>query len=223
MHLVTVHAVPEAFVRGAPVFESGESALRGWTGVVVPSLRGSHLVVRWENDSRGMETSLTGGTALDLRDPLGRAAAFSYLRARVDNRDARLRRLEEDGLEQALAWSVLSVSQGGGVLADILHPWREVTQNDPDTGAAWIRGRAFDPKNHGGGLFVASFLRPWRTFGWENGCVPTGPEHPGRWLRGPEVGAEGRAAADRSALEACFGLMNEDGTLTLPPLPQGKP
>ena len=191
MHLVTVHAVPEAFVRGAPVFESGESALRGWTGVVVPSLRGSHLVVRWENDSRGMETSLTGGTALDLRDPLGRAAAFSYLRARVDNRDARLRRLEEDGLEQALAWSVLSVSQGGGVLADILHPWREVTQNDPDTGAAWIRGarlRSEEPR----GRAVRGLLPPAVAYVWlgERLC-PDGTGAPGEVAAWPGGGRGG--------------------------------
>lgn len=220
--------IPELLRRGSPVNFlkrkrlAGEPEARPWhgpTGVVTQVFDGALtvLVTSHGGEADGNGEVRTSRLALDLSDLTGRYHARLWVGARgYDLRWAK-------DIPEALAWSVLSVSQGRKPLADILHPWREVTQNDPDTGAAWIRGRAFNPKNRGGGLFVASFLRPWRTFGWENACVPTGPEHPGIWLRGPEVGEEGRAAADRSALEACFGLMNEDGTLTLPPLPQGKP
>lgn len=203
MHLVTVHAVPAAFVRGAPVFESGESALRGWTGVVVPSLRGPHLVVRWENDSRGMETSLTGGTALDLCDPLGRAAAFAYLRARGATHDVRLRRLEEDGLEQALAWSVLSVSRGGELLEGYIHVQR-----------GFVSGSGFFGTR---GYMVAGAPVPTRagskkSWGWRF-------EADEALCTGPEFGDEGRVQATAAALAHRFAVREMDGPLLLPPLP----
>lgn len=150
---------------------------------------------------------------LDLTDPTGRYHALLWLRER--GHDLRWAEDEPD----VLAWSILSVERSGGPCADVLHPWRMVAENDPDTGATWVRHRAFDPKNRGGGLWACDTLQVWREVGWENSLVPAGPDCPWMWQRGPETGDAGKAAADRAALGAGYALRNEDGSLTLPDLP----
>lgn len=112
--VLTDVAVPRLLRRGSPVYESGESGIKGWRGVVVPSLRGTYLVVRWENEPRGMETTITGGTALGLEDPLGVCTALLY--AKDGGYDLSWAVKEAD----VLIWSVLSIARGGKPIVDVV-------------------------------------------------------------------------------------------------------
>lgn len=111
--LLTVAAIPGLFRRGSPVYESGRSGIQGCRGVVVPAARGDYLVIRWEQEARGMETTLTGGAALDLADPTGCFHAILWLQERGHD----LRWAEDEA--EVLAWSVLSVHCGGRPIAGI--------------------------------------------------------------------------------------------------------
>jgi hypothetical protein len=87
----------------------------------------------------------------------------------------------------------------GVEVADDLGEWRKAADNDPDAGETWVRHRVHDPRNRGGGLWVAKVTQPWRDFGWE--CsITVDPSAPWTWLRGPETGDLGRACADLAAL-----------------------
>jgi hypothetical protein len=117
-------SIPDLLCPGAPVVETGESGLRGARGTVVrkePGLAG--LRVWWETVAPSMVTSLTGGTALDVEHPLGRAVAVEWLwRMGEDADDLR-------GDPRILAWSVHSVYRGGPAIHRVLR-WRE----HPDRG-----------------------------------------------------------------------------------------
>jgi hypothetical protein len=103
-------------------------------------------------------------------------------------------------------------------VADELSDWRKAADNDPDAGETWVRHRVHDPRNRGGGLWVAEVTQPWRDFGWE--CsITIDPSAPWTWLRGPETGDLGRACADLAALNADSIIRVEGGWLV--PLPGG--
>jgi len=198
---LTETAVHDLFRRGSPIYESGRSGIQGCRGVVVPASRGEYLVIRWEQEARGMETTITGGAALDMQDPTGRFHALLWLRERGHD----LRWAQDEA--EVLAWSVLSVARGGGPLQGVMHQWR----HSDKYGGQWTR--------MGGPGSVYAEVREYgrREEGWERGWylwgVSGGP-------RGPETNTLGRAAADRAALAAGYALRNGNNVLVLPPLPE---
>ncbi len=140
--------------------------------------------------------------ALDLTDPTGRFHALLWLRERGHD----LRWAEDE--PEVLAWSVLSVARGGGPIVALALQW----YRDPYMGF-----HARDAVKHTTISAIVS-LRFNTTDGgaaWQvddiHGCGIA-------W--GRETGDAGKAAADAAALAAGCALRNEDGTLTLPPLPE---
>lgn len=99
---------------------------------------------------------------------------------------------------------------GMGVeIVDVLMPYHESENHERD-GVQWIRRRAFDPKNQGGGIWVGEYPDCLGGFGWQNSCVPsTDPRT--IWTQGPETGALGRACADIAALRDRCLLEEADG------------
>lgn len=143
---------------------------------------------------------------LDLSDPTGRYHALLWLRERGHD----LRWAEDEA--EVLAWSVLSVARGGGAIEDIIpiyvqpHPGTEsFIRRDPDTAGPCCVYLGTPTLNGWGWWFKRGYYDLRTT------------------ASGPETGDLGRAAADRAALVAGYALRNEDGTLTLPPLPGPKP
>lgn len=129
--------------------------------------------------------------ALDLTDPTGRYHALLWLRERGHE----LRWAEDEA--EVLAWSVLSVVRGGGPIIGILAVW---TEGAPNSAANYVRENV--PESGHAGLLV-----------WHKNAL---------WMLDKPCGQspEDRAASDRAALAAGYALRSDDGTLTLPPLPE---
>ena len=67
--------------RGDPVYESGESGMRGAKGTIVPAENGDRRVW-WATVVPTMVTSITGGTALDWDHPAAVGVALRWLQGR---------------------------------------------------------------------------------------------------------------------------------------------
>ena len=140
--------------------------------------------------------------AIDLTDPTGRYHALLWLRERGHD----LRWAEDEA--EVLAWSVLSVVEGGEpALLGILKAW--AIESD----GRHRRRLRYD----GARIGLVASSAGWAMWTTDERDDMGGPT---RLAEGPETGREGRAAADRSALAAGYALRNEDGTLTLPTLPE---
>jgi hypothetical protein len=110
---------------------------------------------------------------------------------------------------EAVAWSVVSVGRGGGVLRGVLDPWR----NPKWSVNVWMRTRSEAPHD-AAKLVVDDRGNEDERPGWM--MQPPGMFSRSEIPHGPETGPLGRAAADAASLTAGFGLLNPDGTLTLP-------
>lgn len=183
--------IPGLQRRCVPVYESGASGIEGCRGLLAPRVSNSaECVVRWEDRAAGMETGITGGTAVDMTHPFGRFHALLWLRERGHD----LRWAENEA--EVLAWSVLSVARGGGSIVGILAVW---TEGASDSAANYVRENV--PESGHAGLLV-----------WHKNALWMLDKPCGQSL-------EDRAAADRAALAAGYALRNED-SLTLPSLPE---
>jgi hypothetical protein len=108
---------------------------------------------------------------------------------------------------EVLAWSVESVRRGGKSL--------------PGVACAWGAYKAYGHPTEGS-------TRCYRVSEAGSGyaCVTTGryaewwAGTESRHLRGPETEEAGKALADAALLRLGWALTNDDGTLTLPPLPE---
>lgn len=189
--------------RGSPVVETGESGINGWRGVMVPSSRGDYLAVRWEAELAMMETSITGGTALDLSDPTARFHALLWLAERGHPAWWVL----SSGLAPWVqaGWLAASVL-GGKPIAGVLSAWQ--IEDDGRPRRRDVLGRF----NFGSTVIGDPGPMDDRGPRWVlwNGTVRDDMGGPTHIASGPETGTEGKAAADRAALGAGFALL--DGT-----------
>lgn len=97
--------------------------MHGAKGVVVdrpPDAGDDGLRVWWSTVCTGMVTSVTGGTALDLTDRLGRFVALSWLQEQGHRTSGWM--LDHAHGPELLAWSVRSVARGGAPVCDVLVP-----------------------------------------------------------------------------------------------------
>ena len=206
--LTLTGAVEGLLLRGSPVNVD-------FLGLAVPGVytapdtrpanqrNGPHLVAPvdcWPEDFNGSSEMIRSckseETTLDLTHPLGLATALHYLRERGHDPAWAAR------WPEVVAWSVIAVSRGGPVIVEVLSKW------DDEHDARWGRnGCAVCMSSKDDDDFCVMPLG-WR-FGW--------PSH--IQDRGPETGDLGRAKADAAALAASYGLLNEDGSLQLPQLP----
>lgn len=193
-------AIPGLLRRGSPVTKTWQGDEDEFTakGVVLERLEDDAAGERWScwffDERINRDTGFPPD--LDLTDPTGRYHALLWLRERGHD----LRWAEDE--PEVLAWSVLSVSRGAPPLKFILPQWTTPPEYYGMSAARCL-------KHYSDWLHVKD--EPFCRIGWE--FWPYG-------LRGPETGAEGRAAADRAALSAGYALRNDDGTLTLPELPE---
>lgn len=198
--LTLTGAIPGLLRRGSPVtktwlmdndFDSYDSVTV--SGVVLEQLEDDEAGERWSCWFFDERIGRDTGFApdLDLTDPTGRYHALLWLRERGHE----LRWAEDEA--EVLAWSVLSVVRGGGPIIGILAVW---TEGAPNSAANYVRENV--PESGHAGLLV-----------WHKNAL---------WMLDKPCGQspEDRAASDRAALAAGYALRSDDGTLTLPPLPE---
>lgn len=138
---------------------------------------------------------------LDLPEPMGRCVALLYLYERGLRPDW-MRAINEGGNQRSahasflLGVSVLRVSRGLEPLRGQLGAW------DPAWNCRW---------SDAGSLRSEAVCRlleneAGEPIGWDAFRIST--------KKGPEIGDEGKACADREALAKGFALLSEDGTLS---------
>ena len=167
-------------------------------------------MVLWDRSSgqreRVEERIYAGLLALDLSDPTGRFHAREWLRERghdVGNEDR----------AEVLAWSVLSVSRGGGPIRLVMgHWWQQ--------GVTWRRDgwRGLDKVTAAVGPTNCSGIE-WEILTWFPNSTSRDAGHYGRGFESIEAA---KAACDAAAIASRWALTNPDGSLTLPPLPEAQ-
>lgn len=129
---------------------------------------------------------------LDTSDPTGRFHARLWLLEQGHD-------VGNEDRAEVLAWSVLSVWRGGKPLRGVMLPW------EPNgLPSMWMRRCER-------GAEVLTYLSGWRR--GLGGCIVPAISY------GPDAI---KAEADAATLALGWALTNDDGTLTLPPLPGAK-
>ena len=118
---------------------------------------------------------------------------------------------------EVLAWSVVSVSRGGKPIAGVAGAW--VQPKNGKERNCWMRQRP-NASDDTPVLGVVEDPKPeWQEEGgWM--VQPLGMFSRRNVPHGDETGEAGKAACDAALLRLGWALTNDDGTLTLPPLPE---
>lgn len=207
--IVLTGAIPGLLRRGSPVVKTwdGDDDDPGFTsnGIVLERLPDDAAGERWRCWFTHPRIGLDIGFPphLDLTDPLGLHTAVLWLRERGH-------KVPEAWPIEAVAWSVLSVSREGPMLAGVDDVPKFVNTRSALTQfcGATLWWTATEPERD-------FFLGPTR---------PDGSRHHGWYWdnhAGQEVGDNAIQTVCNLALAACYALRNPDGTLTLPELPNG--
>lgn len=122
---------------------------------------------------------------------------------------------QEDRAE-VLAWSVESVRRGGPLTPMVAGKWRD------EEDGSWARYYLdITPTDSQPGI-PAGCVWPekggWRT--WEPDVEVIMVDADFRRPHGPDLGEAGKSACDAALLARGWALTNDDGSLTLPPLPE---
>lgn len=149
---------------------------------------------------------------LDTRNPTGRFHCRLWLLEQgydVGNEDR----------AEVLAWSVLSVWRGGAAMPTVAGKW------EAEGGDSHARYHLkFKPESARYGLAAACVWPEkdgWRTWPPDVGTMDLAAVDGFGRPHGPETGDAGKDAADAELLALGWALTNADGSLTLPPLPEG--
>ena len=194
--MVSIPAFPGLLRPGAAVAAHyvGETAplCVGVLGAITTNRKGEHVAHIMLSTSGCIRFPLAQ-VQLDYSHSFGRHCAREWLGEQGHA-------TQEDRAE-VLAWSVESVRRGGELLAGVAGPWRECL----------VMGKPGKPSTMQWGRHVGNSSTPrvCDAHGW-------------RWssFRGTEAGDTGKALCDAALLARNLALTNDDGSLTLPPLPE---
>lgn len=195
--------IPGLLRRCSPLIDPSD----GERSVVVSVVEGIGVRCSVERDCRVESYNYTfRSLCLDTSDPTGRLHARLWLLERghdVGNEDR----------AEVLAWSVLSVWRGGGPIRLVLGPWWQ-------QGVTWRRDgwRGLDKVTAAVGPTNCSGIE-WEILTWFPNSTSRDAGHYGRGFESIEAA---KAACDAAAIASRWALTNDDGTLTLPPLPGAK-
>jgi len=185
--------IPGLLRRCSPLIDPSD----GERSVVVSVVEGIGVRCSVERDCRVESYNYTfRSLCLDLSDPTGRFHARLWLLERGHD-------VGSEDRAEVLAWSVLSVWRGGPLMPPVAGPWID------EGSGAWARYR---------GKAAAGCVWP-KKGGW---CAwsPSQAKPPQRFtMDDTHLGEAGKAACDARLLALGWAITNDDGSLTLPPLP----
>ena len=194
--------VPFVFRKGSPL-----QMKRGYRAELRPGVLTQNRSYAGDDGSL-MTIDRPEETFLDLDEPSGRDDALAWLLTKkfVDLRWA-------TAWPTFLAYSVLSVARGGPPIQEALGPW---TTHDPEgegAGRCWARRPIRCPT--GSGVWVRERLLG--SCGWQ--CAFVRDPKTGLWRQGLEVGDDAKRLVEGLALDRHYGLIDDDGSVRVPPLP----
>ena len=170
-------------------------------GIVLSDQGDRRRVAFWDN--RAPDPMPASRLSLDLADPTGRFHARLWLAERGHN-------VGSEDRAEVLAWSVLSVWRGGTPIRLVLGRW---WQQD----STWRRDgwRGTDKVTAAVGPTNTCGVE-WEILTWFPNSTSRDAGHYGRNFANIE---DAKAACDAAAIASRWAITNDDGSLTLPPLP----